>query len=83
LNWQKKILCLLSVGNFTKILQATFCTYFLVPKNYKSQTVIREKLCNTLWYEKAYCKMLVKLTPGFQQQFWHIAQGRYLQLLSC
>ncbi len=28
-----------------------------------SQTVIKEKLHKTLWYKKAACKMLVKLTP--------------------
>jgi len=32
-------------------------------QNLQSQTVIREKLRKTLQYEKAACKMLVKLTP--------------------
>jgi len=33
-------------------------------KKLQSQTEIREKLCNALLYEKAACKMLMKLTPG-------------------
>jgi hypothetical protein len=37
-----------------------FCTNF--EQKLHSSTVIREKLCKTLPYKKAVCKMLVKLT---------------------
>jgi len=33
-------------------------------KKLPSRTVIREKLCKVLLYEKGTCKMLMKLTPG-------------------
>jgi hypothetical protein len=36
-------------------------------KNYKSQTVIREKLSKTLAYEKGAHKMLMKLTPWIER----------------
>jgi len=38
-----------------------------LPKKLQSQTVSRVKLCKTVLYKKAACKMLVKLTPG-----WHL-----------
>jgi len=37
---------------------------YSLPKNYKSQTVIRKKLRKTLLFLKAARKMLMKLTPA-------------------
>jgi hypothetical protein len=42
---------------------SSFYTYFLVLL--QCQTVIQEKLCKAVSYEKAVCKMLVKLTLAF------------------
>ncbi len=46
-----------TVVSFTNILRAAF-----EPK-LQTQTVSREKLCETLSYKKAVCKMLMKLLP--------------------
>jgi hypothetical protein len=52
-----------SVVNFTNILSAHLGQFPCSKKsvNYTSST---KKLCAKLSYEKAACKMLVKLTPG-------------------
>jgi len=42
----------------------SFCANIILPQNYKSQTVSREKQHKTLSYKKSVCKMLVKLRPG-------------------
>jgi len=42
-----------------------FCANILSPKNYKSQTLIREKLLKALSFKKCSQKMLMKLTPVF------------------
>jgi len=55
------------VVNLINILQAAFAPIFLRQKTKKkkqSQILSRDKLCKTLLYKKAGCKMLVKLTPG-------------------
>ena len=49
-------------GQFHPQFRISFFANFHLPKNYKIQTVGTEKLCKTLLYEKADCKMLVKLT---------------------
>jgi hypothetical protein len=66
------MMTLISVVNFTKILQAAFAQISF-HQNLQSQTVIREKLLKTLSYKKASYKMLVKLIPGcklFHRQTW-------------
>ena len=54
--------------SFSQIHQhftSSFCADFLLPKNYKTQTVRKHiKQCNTLLYKKAALKMLVKLTSS-------------------
>jgi len=51
--------------NFINVLGTRFLYEILVPKISKPN-VTREKLLNLLSYEKRACKMLMKLTPGFQ-----------------
>jgi hypothetical protein len=47
-----KMLVKLTTGvDFINILRVLFCRYPLAKKS-QSQTVIREKLCKALWYEK-------------------------------
>jgi hypothetical protein len=43
---------------------SSFCANNLAPKKLQSQTVIREKLCKALMYEKVTSKMLMKVTPA-------------------
>jgi len=48
-----------------------FFAFFLPPKNYKTQTISKEKLQEALLYEEATHKMLVKLTfSEFTINFW-------------
>ncbi len=52
---------------FHQHFMSSFCTKILLPKNYKPSTqTVRKKL----WYEKAACKILLKLTviPKFFAQ---------------
>jgi len=55
------------VVNFTNILQAAFAPIFFCHKI--TNPKIREKLHQTLLYDKADRKMLVKLTPGMDWPF--------------
>jgi len=49
--------------NFINILHKLFCRFPFAKKS-QSRTVIREKLCKTLLYEKCECKKLMKLSTG-------------------
>jgi len=44
---------------------ARLCADIFAPKNYKAENVSREKLLNSLLYEKRPHKMLMKLTPDY------------------
>jgi len=68
---KKRATVSLDVTNFTQFssqihqkFMSIFCADILAQKNLQSQTVIREKLCKILLYEKGTCEMLMKLTPG-------------------
>jgi len=49
--------------NFTNILGKLFCKYFC-GKKLESRNMTRDKLCETLSFEKFTHKMLMKLTPA-------------------
>ena len=47
---------------FHQHFMSRFCTNFLLPKIYKPKPQVQKKLLKRLLYEKAACKLLVKLT---------------------
>ncbi len=62
--WHGSLRLTYACRQFYQHFAISFCTDFLAPKKLQSQTVIREKLCKALLYEKGWSKMLMKLTPG-------------------
>jgi hypothetical protein len=51
-------------GDQVSILMSSFCAKILLPKNYNPKSKHIKAAKKKLLYEKAACKILVKLTPG-------------------
>ena len=52
-------------------------------KKLQTQTVCTEKLCKTILFEKAACKMLMKLTPRGWKKPWNTRLIFLLHHISC
>jgi len=52
-----------SCSQFHQHFTGGFCANIIVPKQFQSRTLTREKLYKTLLYNKVVLKMLMKVTP--------------------
>jgi hypothetical protein len=65
----------MTVESISPTFNKRICANILAPKKSLTFTASTKKLCAKLSYEKAACKMLVKLTPGSP----HALQSFYIK----